>query len=122
MDRAVAWYRMVGSTRFELDLDSIRERASLAFERCSYPPGFLRQTAAITASPPRGDALRYVRVPATVIHGSIDPLVPLAGGEAVARAIRGAELHVIEGMGHDLPAGAWPQIVDGVTQVAQRAN
>ena len=38
--------------------------------------------------------------------------VPIAVGRAVAAAIPGAELVLIEGMGHDLPPGLWDQLAD----------
>ena len=45
-----------------------------------------------------------------------------SGGRATARAIPGARLLMIEGMGHDLPRGAWPQIIDGIAENAARAG
>ena len=54
--------------------------------------------------------------------GSKLTLVNVSGGRATARAIRGARLMVIEGMGHDLPEGAWPQIVDGITEHVREAQ
>lgn len=121
MARAEAWFSVVGSKAFELDWPSIRERAARAYDRCFYPRGFARQLAAVLAGPPRGTALRFVRVPAAVIHGSVDPLISPAGGKATARAIPGTKLELVEGMGHDLPEGAWPIIVDVVAGVAARA-
>jgi pimeloyl-ACP methyl ester carboxylesterase len=47
-----------------------------------------------------------------VVHGSADPLVTLPGGVATAEAVPGAELWVVEGMGHDLPAEVLPELVD----------
>ena len=45
-----------------------------------------------------------------------------SGGRATAKAIPGARLMMIEGMGHDLPRGVWPQIIDAVAeQPARRA-
>jgi pimeloyl-ACP methyl ester carboxylesterase len=55
-----------------------------------------------------------VQVPTVVIHGDADPLVTPTGGEATAKAIPGAEHVVIEGMGHDLPPGAWPQVIEAI--------
>jgi len=57
-----------------------------------------------------------------VIHGTADPLVAPSGGRATARAIPGAELMMIKGMGHDLPRAAWPQIIDGIAAHALRAD
>ena len=49
-----------------------------------------------------------------MIHGTDDPLVPFRGGAATARAISGAELIAIPGMGHDLPREVWPKLVDSL--------
>jgi pimeloyl-ACP methyl ester carboxylesterase len=54
-----------------------------------------------------------------VIHGDVDPLVPLAGGIATANAIPGAKLVVIEGMGHALPIPMWPQIIEAIVSHAK---
>jgi pimeloyl-ACP methyl ester carboxylesterase len=55
--------------------------------------------------------LAEIAVPALVIHGTDDPLFPLAHGEALAREIRGAELLVIDGLGHEFPAWAWDAVL-----------
>ena len=47
-------------------------------------------------------------MPVTVIHGAEDKLVRTSGGRATAKAIPGAKLVEIPGMGHGLPRGAWP--------------
>ena len=59
-----------------------------------------------------------LRVPATVIHGAEDRLVRPSGGRATAKAIPGAHLVEIAGMGHGLPRGAWPTIIDAITETA----
>ncbi|MSP24567.1 MAG: alpha/beta hydrolase [Myxococcales bacterium] len=114
VSRAEEFYKAVGSTGFALDVESLRERAGRAYDRCFYPPGFARQMAAILASGSRTNALRGVRVPSLVIHGSVDPLVRPRGGRDTARAIPGAEMLMIDGMGHDLPAGAWDALLGGI--------
>jgi pimeloyl-ACP methyl ester carboxylesterase len=96
---------------FPFDDEARREIAGRAFDRAFDPDGVTRQMAAVVASGSRHEALAQVRAPSLVIHGSDDPLIPLAGGEATARAIPGAHLQVIEGMGHDLPEGSWSQWV-----------
>jgi pimeloyl-ACP methyl ester carboxylesterase len=58
----------------------------------------------------------------TVIHGADDALISVSGGRATAKAIPGAELEVIEGMGHDLPRGAWEQIADAIARNAARSG
>ena len=50
-------------------------------------------------------------------------MVNPTGGAATARAIRGARLETISGMGHDLPAGAWERVIDLITDhVASASN
>ena len=44
--------------------------------------------------------------PTLVIHGTTDPMFPLAHGEALAREIRGATLLPVPGMGHERPPAA----------------
>ena len=99
-----------------------KERARTAYDRGISAAGSGRQLMALLASPNRTEGLRTVRVPATVIHGTADRLVNRSGGRAVARAIPEAELVEIDGMGHDLPVGAWPQIVDAIVATARRAE
>ena len=77
---------------------------------------------AIVAPPNRTDGLRKLRVPTPVIHGKKDRLVRISGGRAVAKAVPGAQLVEIDGMGHDLPPGVWPRIVDAIVETAARAD
>jgi pimeloyl-ACP methyl ester carboxylesterase len=57
-----------------------------------------------------------------VIHGDADPLVNVSGGRATARAVPGARLVVIPGMGHDMPPVLWPQIIEAIVENAARAG
>ena len=61
-------------------------------------------------------------MPVTVIHGTEDKLVRKSGGRATARAIPGAKLVEVPGMGHGLPRGAWPTIIDAIVETAERAT
>jgi pimeloyl-ACP methyl ester carboxylesterase len=122
LDAAVRTWRTIGSPGFPFDETKIRERAGRLFDRSFHPQGVARQLAAILAHGSRVEKLRDVKAPTLVIHGAADPLVPLAGGEDTARAIPGAELLVIEGMGHDLPEGAWPRIVGAISEHTAKAE
>ncbi|HEY3752605.1 MAG TPA: alpha/beta fold hydrolase [Pseudonocardiaceae bacterium] len=119
---SVVAFRVTASTGFEVTDESLRERAEAGYDRGYHPAGSARQLAAILTTPDRTEGLAAVTVPTTVIHGEIDPLVNVSGGKATAAAIPGAELLLVPGMGHDLPAGAWPQIVDAIVRTAKRAN
>ena len=78
----------------------------------------MRQAAAILSASSRRAALRRLQVPALVIHGRDDPLVPPDNGRRTADAIPGARLLEFEGMGHNLPPQTWPKIADAVAGLA----
>lgn len=103
-----------------LDEERMRTGAALAYDRGYNPPGTMRQLVAIACSPPRTEALAAVEVPTFVVHGDADPLVALAGGHRTADAVPGAELLVLEGMGHDVAPFFWAPIIEGVTRTAAR--
>lgn len=111
-ERIAALMTAINSGIFPIDADELRSLGRRSFERGSNPAGFKRQFSAIAASGDRAGRLKAVRAPTLVIHGDRDPLVPLSGGKATARAIPGARLRVVEGMGHSLPRGIWDLLVD----------
>ncbi len=117
----VRMFRMIGSPGFPQDEARVRELAGATFDRCHCPAGTARQLAAILASGDRTSALRGLRVPTTVIHGTDDPLIPFRGGVATARAVPGAELVAVSGMGHDLPREVWPKLHDALARNSERA-
>ncbi len=94
-------------------------RSARAAARGLNPAGGARQMAAILASGSRAEALGGVKIPTLVIHGADDPLVPVEGGRATARAIPHAKLLELEKMGHTLPRAVWPQIVDAIATHAR---
>lgn len=115
-------FSLIGSTKLGANVDDVREVARRSFDRGHDPAGTGRQLGAIAKTGNRAPMLRRISVPTLVVHGTHDRLVRPSGGRATARAIHGARLELIEGMGHDLPRAAWPQIVDGITANARRAD
>jgi pimeloyl-ACP methyl ester carboxylesterase len=111
----------IGSPAYEHDPERLRRRALLSYDRCFYPVGAARQLMAIMASGNRTAELRTITCPTLVIHGKSDKLLPSAGGKAVAKAIPGARLELIDGMGHDLPIELWPRFADLIVENAGRA-
>lgn len=95
-----------------------RARVATAVDRAYHPAGFARQLSAIVAAPSRLERLAAVSVPALVIHGKDDILVPVDNGRKVAAAIPGARLIEIEGMGHDLPKWVWVHVADALAELA----
>jgi pimeloyl-ACP methyl ester carboxylesterase len=93
-----------------------------AYDRCFYPQGIMRQLAAITANGNRKPKLASIKVPTLVVHGREDPLVPVEGGIDTAEAIPGAELLIIEGMGHSFPIEVAPQIIEALLANTAKVN
>lgn len=113
---------IIGSPDFPTDRERLRQIATVAYERGIYLDGTARQLHAINCQPKRDKALSRLEIPTVVLHGAADKLVLPRGGRATAKAIPGAELRIYEGMGHDIPEQLWPQFVDEIDKVAQRAG
>jgi len=107
-------WRVLGGPRVPVEEALARKWAELSHERGLNPNGFLRQMAAIIASGSRKGVLKTITVPTLVIHGDVDPLMPLECGIDTADSIPGAKLRIIEGMGHSLPEALWSQVIDAL--------
>jgi pimeloyl-ACP methyl ester carboxylesterase len=109
IERGVELARIIGSPGFPASDAELRETVARGVDRTPYDPvGIARQMAAVLAAPPRNDRLKAVKVPALVIHGADDPLIPASGGEDTARSIPGGELLVVPGAAHDLRESVVP--------------
>ena len=122
LESYVQTWQVLRGPGFPLDDARDLARAAQNFARGLNPAGVARQLMAIMASGSRREALTAVTLPTLVIHGDADPLVPLACGVDTAKAVAGARLTVIAGMGHALPIALWPQIVDAIARHAAAAN
>jgi pimeloyl-ACP methyl ester carboxylesterase len=122
VENAVHVFRTIAGRRYPPDDTLVRATAGSAFDRGFFPAGFVRHTAAVLASGSRAGALRFVRVPSLVLHGSDDPLIFPSAARATARAIPGARLHIIDGWGHNLPRAIWPTVIEEIVQIAQRGD
>jgi pimeloyl-ACP methyl ester carboxylesterase len=112
----------IGSRGLPRDLDHVRDLAGRMFDRGVDAAGTGRQLGAILAAGDRTSQVRAITAPTLVIHGSDDRMINHSGGRATARAIPGARLLTIEGMGHDLPPAAWSQLVDVIPAHARAAQ
>jgi pimeloyl-ACP methyl ester carboxylesterase len=116
--------KTIAGTGFAYDEQFIRSISARAYDRAFYPQGVGRQMMAVMAQENRKPALASVAVPALVIHGTADPLLPPEHGRDTADAIPGAKLMLVEGMGHDLPdtKGPWPQVIDAIAEHTKAAG
>jgi pimeloyl-ACP methyl ester carboxylesterase len=122
IQRSAEVFGLVGSTGFDRDEQYIRERAARSYDRGFDVRAGGRQLGAIIASGDRTRKLREIKAPTLVVHGTVDKMIRPSGGRATAKAIPGARLMMIEGMGHDLPRGVWPQLLDAISEHARAAD
>jgi pimeloyl-ACP methyl ester carboxylesterase len=116
-------FRTIAGPGFSFDEEWHRKMATQAYDRAFYPQGVVRQLVAILTQKNRKPALALLSTPTLVIHGADDPLILVEGGKNTAATIPGAELMIIDGMGHDLPhGGAWPQIIDAVVDHTHKVD
>jgi pimeloyl-ACP methyl ester carboxylesterase len=114
----VTTWSVLAGDHFPFDAERTARQGGASYDRGINPPGVARQLMAIVASGNRTRGLAALRVPALVIHGTADPLVPVAAGRDTAAAIPGAQLLLIEGMGHSFPREVWATIIDAIARHA----
>lgn len=121
VEHGVGVLRTIGSPA-HFDAARARQIVETAYDRAFTPRGTTRQLAAVIAHGDRTARLSAVRAPTLVIHGLADPLIRPECGRDTARAIAGAELLELEGMGHDLPPPLWPRLVDAIAAHTARSH
>ncbi len=112
--RGMEMFRLIAGSGYPPADAELRAVVERAVQRSYRPGGVARQLIAIHAAPSRVQALRRVHAPTLVLHGSDDPLVPVAGGEDTAANIPGARLRIVPGMGHFLPEALVPLLVEEI--------
>jgi pimeloyl-ACP methyl ester carboxylesterase len=119
-DRYVATWTALAGPAYPCDVERTRDVGLRAYDREHGSIGVIRHLAAIRASGDRTPRLAEIKVPVLVIHGTADPLVTVSGGYATAKAIPDSTLHIIEGMGHDIPPVLWDEFVELIHTNATR--
>ncbi len=101
-----------GSPRYPENERTRLAAARAAYDRCYCPQGVGRQLGAAMSDGSRVERLKTIDAPTLVIHGAADRLLLPACGEDTARWISGAELAIVDGMGHNIPDALAPHIVE----------
>jgi pimeloyl-ACP methyl ester carboxylesterase len=118
----VRLFQAIGSPAWPIAPDELERRARLGVLRAAAGTGVTRQLAAILADGDRSPMLRRLAVPTLVLHGGADPMVPIAHGIDLARAIPAARFESIEGWGHDLPDALASTFADHIANNARGAR
>lgn len=114
--------RALASPGFAFDAEAVAETAGRAYDRGHDLTAMMRQMVAVVASGDRTSGLEAVQVPALVIHGSDDRMFDVSGGRATAAAIPGAELMIVDGLGHALPRELWSTFAERIGDLVQRVE
>lgn len=120
VEQAIANALVICSPAYPPDPVRLRARVAAEIERAHLPSGYVRQRAAILADGDRSAIVKGISAPTLVIHGTADPLIPHEGGEELAALIPGAQLRLIEGMGHEIPEALAAGIAAAVAELAKR--
>lgn len=114
--RHSVWFMKTVGTPGHVNVRTVREIATLRYQRNFHPLGSVQQLNAILASGSIARFSKQVKAPTIVIHGSADGLLPSSQGRVVAKTIPNAKFYLIEGMAHDIPAYYQPYLVDLIRQ------
>jgi pimeloyl-ACP methyl ester carboxylesterase len=113
---------VIGSPAYPPDPQRLQQRAMASFSRAYRPAGTARQLVAVAADGDRSPLLHRIVAPTRVIHGEVDPLVPVPAAHDLVQKIPSAVADIVPGMGHDLPLPLLPRIAEGIVQNAARAS
>lgn len=116
-EQAVAYLTAIARSteghRWPSTEDELRRRAADALLRGQNPA--CRHYDAIFRADDVTPRLGGLDLPVLVVHGTDDPVLPVAHGRALAAAVPGAHLVEVDGLGHALPAAGWAEVRDDVT-------
>jgi pimeloyl-ACP methyl ester carboxylesterase len=120
---ALAALKAIGSPKFPASDAELSAYLGRSVDRTPYDPeAAARQMAAIIAAPRRNDRLKTVNIPALVIHGADDPLIPIAHGEDTAKSTPGAEFLVIPDAGHDFRESMTPVYLKAIGDFVEKVE
>ena len=111
--------REVASPAYPFDEDVAREWIEREVDS---GPRNTKAQSRQAGAPWHGPKLRDLHKPVLVLHGDKDPILRVSAARATAKAIEGARLVILPGVGHDLPAPLWPTIAQEVRNLANQAT
>ena len=118
----VDFARVIAGPGFPFDESAQQEQALAELRRARNPAGFWRHIAAIAATGDLRSRLGKITAPTLVLHGADDPLVPAEAGQDTAANIQGAELRIVQGMGHDIPPALFEWVATAIADNARRPH
>ncbi len=117
---SAAFWKLIGSPSYPQSPEKVESRAGETFDRGVSRSGVTRQMMAVLTQQNRSSRLRSIKAPTLVVHGLADKMVHASGGRATAASIPGAELLLVDGMGHDMPPALFDTFADAIRRTADR--
>jgi len=109
-------FALIGSPDYHTDPVMLRQRLRALVARAWRPAGVARQLIAVAADGDRTPMLGKITARTHILHGSADPLVPVAAARQLQRKIRGSSVEIIDGWGHDLPVPLLPRLAQAIAR------
>ncbi|MFI7004484.1 alpha/beta fold hydrolase [Nocardia sp. NPDC050175] len=100
---------LAGANGFDEQL--ARRQATVMLDRTTNVAASVLNLAYADAGDRWRERLGELTVPTLIAHGTDDPFFPYGNGQAMAREIPGAALLPLNGIGHELPATTWDQLL-----------
>lgn len=113
--------RLSASPHEPFDTEAARTRIAEVLDRTDSPASMFNHASLAVRDDWTG-RFRDIRVPVLVIHGSDDPILPVENGRALAAGITGAELVVLDRVGHEMPPRVHARIADVVAAHVRAAG
>ena len=120
IEQRVQLFGMLSGSAEEFDTERQRGIATREADRANDFNAMNNHALAIGVSTPidRRSGLSRIDVPALVIHGTEDPILPYAHGVSLAETIPGAKLLTLDRAGHEMPDMYVDEIVDAMIKIS----
>jgi pimeloyl-ACP methyl ester carboxylesterase len=124
LELQLQFWRMLTGSRFPFDEQRYRELYQEGFViRQGYNPHCLiHHFTAIQRSGSRMSELNRITAPTLVVHGTEDPLIPEAHAAVYAQQIPNATYLSLDGVGHEMPEGISPTVLDAIFDLFSKAS
>ena len=102
VDYLVELFRLYAGTVVPFEEARLRVACAAEVDRMWYPES--GHSHAVWSTVSRVDRLREIAVPTLIMHGTVDPVVPVAHARLMAEEIPDNDCWIVEGLGHETPA------------------
>lgn len=114
--------RVSASTLYPFDEQRARELGALNYDRCYAPDGHIRQAMAVSRWAAAPEALRDLKMPSSIIHGRADRRIKVQAALDLAGLLPTSEVHIFDGLGHEIPRALHNEFVTIIMRTAARAE